>query len=205
MRYAYRVTSAPSVEPVSLADAKAHLRVDFGDDDAIIRSLIIAARQQCEERTRRALITQTHQLILDCFPGAVLEEALIFGGDPILLPRSPVLSVTSIQYVDDQGDTVTLSASAYRSDIYSHVPRITPAYGYTWPTTRPVSNAVTVTYQAGYGPDPDDVPEGIRAAIKIMVGTWYEHREAVVAGQANTVPMSADYLLRPYVRAEVLS
>jgi len=206
MGYAWRVSAAPSVEPVSLAEATAHLRVDFQDDDAYIRALIVAAREQCELRTRAAFIAQTHILNLDHFPGAVLEEALIFGGDPIYLPRSPVLSVTSVQYVDDQGTLTVLPTAAYQTDIYSHTPRIKPAYGYTWPTTRAgVANAVTVTYQAGYGPDPDDVPEGIRQAIKILVGTWYENRESVAVGSVSIVPMSVGYLLAPYTRGEVLS
>lgn len=199
MQYGLSVATPPASEPVSTAEARAHLRIDHVDDDAYIAALITAARSVVEERLRRALITQTLTLTMDHFPGAHdALDALVHAAGVIRLPRSPVQSVSSITYVDDSGVTQTLSASGYRVDTSSVMARIEPAYGETWPTTRPVSNAVTVTFVAGYGAAAA-VPLPIKQAVLVLVGTWFEHREAViVGGTPNVVPMTVDYLLGPY-------
>lgn len=127
-----------AVKPISLAAAKEHLRVTTSDEDALIGSLIKAAAGHVETFCRRALVRQTRKLVLDCFP-------------PVIEPqRSPLRSVSSIQYLDTAGDLQTLDASRYRVDTYSCPGRITPAYGDSWPSTYMVPNAVIVTYVAGH-------------------------------------------------------
>jgi uncharacterized phiE125 gp8 family phage protein len=193
MRYSLTRTE-PSAEPVTLARAKAHCRVDYSDDDALLSSLIVAARSLCEERTRRWFITSTGVMKLDEFPAE------------ILIPRAPLVAVSSIAYLDDQGASQTLSSTYYRVDAASHVGRITLAYGYEWPGTYPVSNAVTVTFTAGYGTTADDTPEAVKLAILMLVAQWYEHREPTITGTMVTpMPMAVDYLLGPYRVAEALS
>ncbi len=127
-----------AAKPISLAAAKEHLRVTSSDEDALIDTLIRAAAGHVESFCRRALVKQTRKLVLDCFP-AVIEPQ-----------RSPLRSVSSIQYLDTAGDLQTLDASRYRVDNYSCPGRITPAYGDSWPSTYPVMNAVIVTYVAGH-------------------------------------------------------
>jgi uncharacterized phiE125 gp8 family phage protein len=152
-------TVEPATEPVTLTEAKAHLGVTITDDDARITALIVAARMQAEQITRRAFITQTWQVKMDRFP----------TGREIVLPVGPVQSVTSVQYVDDAGATqgftdFTLDAGGQR---------VLLDYGETWPASRTVENAVTITYVAGYGAA-TAVPEGIKAAIRLLTELQFD-------------------------------
>lgn len=213
MRYGLTVTSEPGSEPLSTAEAKTHLRVDTSDEDTYIDALVTAARRHVEHVTRRALVTQTLQMTLDHFPGVahgILDlrmhpEQLIGRGEDwvIRLPRGPVQSVSSITYLDDAGAEQTLLASKYRVDVSGQVARITPAYSEVWPTTRPVTSAVTIEFIAGYG-GASDVPGDLKHALLVLVATMYEHREAVVmGGSPQHVPRAFDYLVGPYRLATV--
>lgn len=139
---------------MTLAEAKVHLRVDHDDENTSIESDIIpAARRWAENETRRAFINRTQRLSLDEFP----EE--------IRLPDGKVQSVTSITYVDGDGNTQTLASSVYTLDSDSEPARLVLAYNQMWPQIRSVPNAVKVLYVAGYGADADSVPAGIKRAI----------------------------------------
>ena len=179
-------TSAPGVEPITLQQAKDHLRVSHNDEDAIIEPLITAARQHVEAYTKRALITQTWAWSMDAF--ATLLSP----------PLPPLQSVSSIAYIDAAGDSQTLASSNYRVDSASEPARITEAYDTTWPTTRQVTNAVTVTFIAGYGDAGHDVPQPIIQAMLLLIGHWYENREALAPVNLMPVPMAVDALLSPY-------
>lgn len=187
MSYGLSVVSSPAEEPVTTEAAKAHLRVEHNADDSYIGGLVSAARGWVEARCRRALVTQTLRMSLDSFPPV------------IRLPRSPVQSVAQIQYVDLGGATQTLDASKYRLDSESLVPRITPAYGDSWPPTQAVTNAVTVTFVAGYG-GAAAVPEELKQAIKLLVGTYYDpvRQTVIVGGAASPMPHAAEYLVGPF-------
>lgn len=201
MNRSVTVSVEPTVEPVSLSEAKLHLRVDddITADDSLISALITAARQKIEIETRRALVTQTQVLRLDGFPKASC------GGTAIIVPNPPLQSVSSIVYVDQNGDSTTLSASEYLVDSSDEPGRITPAYNGSWPIAREQINAVTVTYVAGYAVgsgSPTDyaanVPQALKAAIKLLVGHWYENREAVGAVNLKPLPMAVDSLIWNY-------
>ena len=188
MRYALTRVTAPAEEPVALESAKRHLGVDLTADDDMIGRLVAAARLQAESYLGRALITQVWDLHLDRFPVWTID-----------LPRPPLQSIESVSYVDADGATRTLPAERYQVDTASAPGRITPAYGQTWPATRAVANAVTVRFKAGYGDGATDVPEDIRQALLLLVGSFYEHREDLVAGPAPTaLPRGAMALLHPY-------
>jgi uncharacterized phiE125 gp8 family phage protein len=191
--YSTSLATAPAVEPLTLTEAKLHLRVDHTTDDDLITSLIVAARQYAENYTQRCFITQTWDLKLDAFP----------VGD-ILLVKPPVASVTSITYVDTDGTTQTLSSALYRTDLptgpWAQRGRIEPAYGESWPSTRALSNAVTVRCVHGYGLAVS-VPDPIKAALKLLIGHWYENREAVsvsIGANVQQVPMAVVALLVPF-------
>jgi uncharacterized phiE125 gp8 family phage protein len=191
-----RVTLEPQSEPVTLDEAKSQCRLQSGEDDALVESLIIAARRQVEKWEWRSHVTQTVTLKLDRFPCG-----------PIYLPRPPLQSVTSIVYVDSNGDAQTLAPSAYTVDSHSEPGRIVPAYGEVWPVTQAVPNAVTVVYIAGYG-GAAQVPAETRAAIRLLVGHLHENREAVVESARGDglqeIPLGVDALLNRCHDARVL-
>lgn len=181
-------TSDPSEEPVSLAEAKSHLRVDVSDDDTLIEGLIKAARIYAENATRRALVTQTWQLELDDWP----------GGDVIELRRPPLVSVTSVKYVDSNGDSNTFAASNYDVDTTTEPGRIVLGYGKTWPTaTLRLMSPIAVVYVAGYGAA-SAVPQQMKQMMLLLVAHWYENREATIVGAgmlASPVPFAVESLL----------
>ncbi len=186
MSHRYTISVEPSVEPVSLSEAKTHLRVTIDDDDTYITALIKAARQYVENYLSRALITQTWKLYLDYFP------------DEIVIPRPPFQSAT-ITYVDTDGATQTATGTIYTVDTDSEPGLIYEAYDQNWPTTRTVNKAVTVTFIGGYGDASIDIPEAIIWAIKLIINHLYENRETTISGTSiTTVPMTVEPLLAPY-------
>ncbi len=183
-----QLVTPPAEEPVSLAEAKLHLRVDVDDDDALIGSIISAARQTAETLTGRQLITSRWKLVLDAFPCQT-----------ILLAKCPVQSVVNIQYLDMNGMSQTLPLIDYVVDTACEPARITPVFGKTWPPTLPQIGAVTITFDAGYGAA-SAVPEGIKSWIKLRVGSLYAHREEMsilMRGRIDPLPF-VDGLLDPY-------
>jgi len=191
--YGLTVVTPPAAEPVSVAEAKAHLRLETADEDALVTALVKAAREHAEDFMGRAFVTRVYDLTLDRFPWS--SRAVSVGAGAIVVPRPRLQSVESITYVDESGVTQALSASKYLVDSKSEPGRITPAYGETWPTTREQANAVTVRFTAGYGAAAA-VPDAIKTAIKLLVAHWYEHREQVNVGNiVNTMPFAVESLL----------
>ena len=189
-----RITDA-TTEPVTLAEAKVHLRepLEDADNDTYIAALITSARLDAEHRLQRTLITTTWRLTLDAFP-AVCAGA---RDDAIRLAMGRVIAVQSITYVDAAGATQTLAADQYRVDLSGDVARITPAYGLSWPTTRAVTGAVQVNYTAGYGASAAAVPAPIKSWIKLAMGDLYDQRSR--SAERPAVPQHfADALLDPY-------
>jgi len=253
-------TIGPTAEPISVTEAKSHLRVSHSTDDTLIGSLIAAAREYAERVTRRQLVVATYKLYMDAFPAR------------IVLPRPPfaqLAAATPVQYVDTDGVTQTVAAATYSVRSHDEPAYIEEAYGYSWPTPRGVTDAVWVTYIAGYAcpaastfasdiltcsgrtytdadivrltttegdlPSPlaittnyhvrdvagatlklaaaaggaaisltDDgtgthfvgeIPEGIRAGIKLLVGHLYENREATTELALRKVPLAVETLL----------
>lgn len=201
------VATPPAEEPVTTAEAKLHLRVDIPDDDALIGSLIVAARLVCETYTKRSLVATTWDLFLDGgFPwsGGYYNRLIRQQGPgPMWLPqqqgaiellRPPVQSVQWVKYVDYGGVLQTIDPSLY--DVAPGTPaRIQAAFGQVWPLARPQLGAVQVRYTSGYGAAAA-VPEVFKAAMKLLIGNWYENREAVVTGTiAADLPMGVRALL----------
>lgn len=182
------LVTAPAAEPLTLAEAKLHLRVDDNADDALIGALITTARQHAEHDTRRALVTQTWKLVLDAFPEA-----------KVTLDHAPVSAVVSVTYTDPDGVLRTLAPEGYTLDAITEPCRLVPSYGNRWPATRAQVNAVAITYTSGYGA-PEAVPESIKRWMLLRIGALYENREEVLTGRAITLaPLPfVDALLAPY-------
>lgn len=170
-----KLITAPATEPVSLTEAKLHIRVDNNADDTLITNLIKVAREFCEAWQRRAYVTQTWELYLQRFPS--LRE--------IVIPLSPLQSVTSLTYYDedDMPDTFT----GFDEDLVREPGRIYLQHDESWPsvTLRPV-NGVVIRFKAGYG-NAASVPMTIKQAILLLIGHLYENREAVDTSGKNAI------------------
>jgi uncharacterized phiE125 gp8 family phage protein len=155
LKYSLHRSSEPASEPVSLAELKNYLRVEHTTDDAELAAVLTAARQAVERDTGRSLITQTWVLQLDQWPCRYVQ-----------LPQPPIVSVTSVTYVDAAGVTQTWAATNYVVDIRSRPGLIRLAYECDWPAVRGDERGIAVTYVAGYGATAASVPADLRQAVK---------------------------------------
>lgn len=157
-----RVSTQPGSEPVTLDEAKLWLKVDGSDEDALITSLIVVARQVCETYAGLSFITQTRQVKLDRFCGDVI------------LPYGPVTSVTQFIYFDPDDAEQEITEDDYTLDIQSGLAKIRIGEE-GWPSTNRQLNNVAITYEAGYA-TAADVPEVAKLAIKKRMALDYEKR-----------------------------
>lgn len=173
--------AAPAVEPVSLAEAKVHCRIDTDDEDGYVAALVTAAREYIEEVLDISMISQTWEARYDVFP---LWE--------IILPRAPMASGTvTVIYRDEAGQnqTITSATGAFQAD-HNIVPgRIYPLYEGVWPAVRGDENSVVVRYPAGYGAAGASVPAILRHAVLLLVAHWFEMRQPVVTGYSQVLPV----------------
>jgi uncharacterized phiE125 gp8 family phage protein len=181
-----RITQ-PAVEPVSLAFAKTHVRVDTETDDLYIQSLISVAREYVEDVLDITICTTVWEVKYDLFP--------IWA---IILPRLPMQDKTiTVTYRSGDGTYSTLSSAnaAFQVDASVLPGRIYPQWATAWPATRGDENSVTVRYTAGYGDDGQNVPPVVKHLILILVGHWYDTRQPAVMGGPQSVPQTFETLL----------
>jgi uncharacterized phiE125 gp8 family phage protein len=191
-----RLIEAATTHPVSLDDAKLHCRVVDTDQDSVLQAIVIAAEEFVAQRTGRRLAPETHRIERSCWWSCDLA-----------IPAAPLRTVTEVSYLDAEGDEIVVDPSSYRW-------RRTPAGGEIWlldsfdlpELAEERKDAVRITLEAGYsdpaetpssGDDPElTLPVRIRQAILLLVGHWFEHREAVVTGTiATTIELAVDALL----------
>lgn len=190
---AHVLTAAPATEPISLADAKAHLRVDIGDEDTLIASLITAARMLVERTLGLALITQGWSHFLDAVPQRGC----------IALPLSPLQSVGAVRLHDSDGGASVVDPANYSVDALSDPGRIVLTSWVPSVSLR-AFNGFEVSFTAGYGDGASDVPEPIRQALLLLVAHWFERREPVALGPGpQEIPGIAAGLLQPYRRVRL--
>ena len=176
----------PTEEPVSLPEAKLHLRVDHDDEDVSIDGLITAAREWFEGEIWQTLVTTTYKYVLDCFPDERQIE----------LPRGPLQSVTSIVYIDEDGNGATFAASNYIVSTAANPGTITLKSSASWPsTTLQEVDGVEITYVAGDG-DAAAVRRMDKQAILLLVGHWYENREAATERLIRDIPLAVESIVR---------
>jgi len=185
-----RLITPPAIEPVTLQEAKDHLRITTSDNDAKITMAIKQARQYVEKFLSRALIDQTWDYYLDAFPT---------DGD-IKMPMPPLISVESVQYYDTQGNIHAIDPDSYYVDNASDPGWIVAQGGFIWPSSLNAVNSVVVRFHAGYvtadSPPAPAVPTEINQAILLTLGMFYEYREGVVITQtALPLPLGVQELL----------
>lgn len=175
---ALKQIAAPAVEPVTLTEAKTHIKVELEDtaEDDLITRLIKAAREYCENFQNRVYISQTWDLVLDAWPYKNYVE----------IPLPKLQSITSVKYYDQSGTESTLADSEYIVDTDSYVGRISLAYNCSWPSAilQPI-NSIRIRFVAGYGDDAASVPERVKQAMLLLIGYWFDNREAALTGSVS--------------------
>jgi uncharacterized phiE125 gp8 family phage protein len=170
-----RLVTPPEAEPVTLDELKQQLRIDHDDEDTFLAAKLRAARRHVEGMTGLALARATYEIVLDRFPSAEIH-----------IPRGPLVSVTSITYVDADGGQGEITADRFTVDSASPEGWIVPVLGFTWPATMKTTNAVRIRFVAGY--DAAELPEPLREAILQLASWWYEARETATLDEAKSIP-----------------
>ena len=182
------MTSGPAVEPVSLAEAKAHLRVDGTAEDVLIGSLILTSRLHVEASLSVALISQSWTLVLDKWP----------KGDTVEIPLSPLQAVPGLRVRNASGVGVTVPATSYLVDLASKPPRL------VWnnavrPDPGQPANGIEIDLNAGFGASVASVPAPLKHAVLLLTAHWYEHRDPVEIGSgAERIPDAVTDLIAPF-------
>lgn len=188
----------PTEEPVSLAEAKAHLRVLSSDEDTLIESLIVAAREYAEIFTGRAFITQTWEYTVDKFCSGGYEQRSYLGLNqtPIMIPKPKLQDVVSVKYIDGNSAEQTWDSSNYRVLGDGDRGKIVPVFGVYYPFIFEQLNAVTIRFIAGYGNTSSAVPQSIKQAMLLLIGHWFERREnSIVGARTEPIPLGVEELL----------
>lgn len=180
-----------SVQALTTAEAKLHLRVDHSEEDALIDTMVRAATLDAEHLMQRAVMPQKWKLSIDEFPSAYRRNAI-----DLCMP--PVTAVDSLIYLDSTGANVTLATTEYQVVIGSdYIGRIVPAFGKAWPAARYQPEAVQVIFSTGYA-NAAAVPEAIKTWIALRLGALYENRSAWTQGGAISQNEFIDRLLDRY-------
>ena len=176
----------PPAEPLTLAEAKAHLRLDTGDDDTLVTSLIAVAREHLERETGLALIARGFRLHLDHWP----------RGRVIPIARGPVQTIDTVTVYDEAGVALDVDVSGYVLDGAARPSRLLLP---DRPLPGQAMNGIEIDFTAGFGEAGADVPDTLKRAMLTHVATMFELRGAVsLDQQPGTVPAGYDRLIAPY-------
>lgn len=182
------MTIPPAVEPVSVADAKAHMRIDGDGEDVLIASLLLTSRLHIEVALSLALITQSWTMTLDRWP----------AGRDVELPLTPLRSVDEVRAKNAAGVAIAVPAEGYLVDLASRPSRL------VWnnmapPVPRVRTNGIEIDMTAGFGSTGDSVPAPLKHAILMLTAHWYEHRDPGEIGSADArIPDAVSALINPF-------
>lgn len=196
MALAYGLTryAAPATEPLTLVEAKKQVEIPnaYTAHDDHLQRLIASARGRIESLTGRQIVTSTWDLTMDAFPDD--------SDDVIYIPKPPLQSVSAITYVDSSGVTQTWSSSNYVVSTSREPGCVRPAYAQAYPTdVRIQPDCVKVRFVAGYGAI-TAIPEDLKAAMLLLIGHWFDHRESVITGStATSLPQAVEALCEQYL------
>lgn len=184
------VKTAPANKALYLSDAKSHLRVRHDNDNRDILLAIDAATAWLENYTERSLITRTYELSFDAWP------------DVFEVERGPLIDVVSLTYYDSNDTLQTVDPADYYVDPRSHIGRVKPVT--SWPDAFDKPNTIILEYTAGYGATPLLLPNDLQAALKLLVGHFYDNREQNVVGTVvSDLKFGVDQLIAPYIEINV--
>lgn len=182
------LTSGPALEPVTVAEAKAHLRIDDDAEDILVSSLILTSRLHIEAALSIALITQSWRLLLDRWPKRI----------EVGIPLKPLQTIDAIRVRDADGNAEVVPPADYMFDTASLPPRLVQT-GSGWPMAGQAINGIEIDFTAGYGAQASDVPEPIRQALLLLAAHWYEHRDPSELGSPGAaIPDAVSMLLKPF-------
>jgi uncharacterized phiE125 gp8 family phage protein len=184
----YRLLTGPAALPVTLAEAKTHLRIDGNDLDAVVTNWIAGVTAYAEHKTARACIHQTWRITHDRFPSA------------IRVPRAPVVSVTALKFWNEQNVETLLDPADYELDAESEPGWIVPAVGKAWPSTVTKINAVRIDVLCGYGAASTAVPAGLRLYLLAKLVEQFDAGSELT--KAGIAPSFIDRQLDPYLLEE---
>ena len=188
-----KIITRPANQILSLDDAKAHLRVDFNDDDSLISSLIDVSTAYIDgpNGIGVAMLTQQWEMSLDMFDDYYIR-----------IPLGPVQSVDSITFISPDGTTHTLDPSLYVVSYGRNPCTIARAFGAVWPVVQQTIGAITVTFTTGFGDDPEDVPADLLHAMRLIMGNLYENRSGVIGIDSRDspaeMPLGVEYIFSRY-------
>lgn len=192
--------ASPSAEPVSLADAKAWLRIDTADEDLLVASLVPAARARVEAATRRLLVTQTWRLSFDAWPNDTpagpFGRGLGLSPQTIALPLAPVASIAALRVYDAEGVSQTVEAASY--GLYGAPDEVRIVFSTSPPAPGRAVAGIEIDVVAGYGA-PADVPSPLRQAILMLIAQWFENCGDAEAG-GSEFPDPVAGLIAPFRR-----
>lgn len=179
----------PAVEPLSLAETKAWLRVENAAEDELVGALIASARLVVESLTRRFLVAQTWRLVLDRWPAS-----------GVTLPFSPVRSV-AVRVHDAGGEATIVPPGTFSLKHYAGDARL--RFAHPPHTQRPIAG-IEIDVEAGFATDAAGVPAPLRQAMRLLVARWYENRGDVEAdADMARTPSSVAALVAPYRRVRL--
>jgi uncharacterized phiE125 gp8 family phage protein len=177
--------TAPAVEPVSLAAAKAFLRVEHNDDDDVIEALASASRIHVETQTRRALITQAWRLSIDAWPEA---------GRVLVVP-GPLQELTAARVYDFNNTAHAVDVQNFVPDVGASALAFAP---WAMPAPGRIAAGIELDVTVGYGDAATDVPEPLRQAIRLLTAHWYENRGLAALGTVTVLPTTVAALIAPH-------
>ena len=190
----------PAAEPVSLADAKAWLRIEHDDEDGVIADLVAAARERVERLTGRALITRRVRERRDDWAEG---GRLTAHGGHFRLGLGPVSQVHHVKTYAADDTAETFDADAYYVDTHASPARLALRGGAMWPVPGRCADGVEIEYDAGYGAAASDVPHGLTEALRLLLAEFYEHRLPAERAEEVSLPLAVQGLLAPFARVRL--
>ncbi len=188
------LANGPALEPVSLEEVKAHLRIDHTDEDVLLAALVTAGRIHLETTLGLSFLTQQWILVLDQWPAQ----------QSVSLPLGPVQQITAITLYDEDDQASAIDSSSYALDAISQPSRVVWRASISRPRPGRAYNGIEISLTTGFGSNAVDVPQPLRQAILLLVAHWYENREPVaLATEIKEVPQMVSMLTNSYRRVRL--